>query len=61
MSEWKIGDSYKIIENGRFITGVIIDLTKEGYLVEWSDSEKTIEIKIDQHRKKFEVKKSGRV
>lgn len=52
MIEWKIGDSYKIIENDIVLVGIIIDIKKEGYIVKWSDGEETLEIKIDPIIKK---------
>ena len=37
MKEWKIGDSYKMKEDGKVITGTIYDIQDGKYKVKWSD------------------------
>ena len=42
--EWKVGDKYKIIDDGQVLTGTIIEITHDGrFIVKWSDNVKTIE------------------
>ena len=44
--EWKVGDTYRIVDEGRYITGTIEKIDEKGYHVKWSDGSETIEDSI---------------
>lgn len=42
--DWKVGDKYQIVDDGRVLTGTIKQITPDGYyIVKWSDNVETIE------------------
>ena len=44
--KYKIGDSYKIIEDGKVVTGTIYDIQDGKYKVKWSDGANSTEVVI---------------
>lgn len=50
MKVYDKGDKYKIIENGKVLTGVIIEVLHNCYRVEWNDGKITCEEMIDLKR-----------
>ena len=34
--EWKVGDKYKVIHDGKILLGEIIKIDSDGYHVKWS-------------------------
>ena len=41
--QWKVGDRYTVIQDGRRLLGTIYKIDWEGYHVEWSNGEFTVE------------------
>jgi len=45
--EYKVGDTYTVIEDGVRLRGTITRIDDAGYYVEWSDGTKTLETRPD--------------
>ena len=47
MAKWKVGDTYKVQDNGVIVIGKITRIDESGYHVRWNDGTVTIEDKPD--------------
>ena len=51
--QWKVGDRYSVIEDGKRIVGKIRKIDWEGFHIEWNTGEFTIEDAPDPAQSRF--------